>query len=693
MQLTCQTSCNQGMLVANRLSLRSNRKLLMTASANIFGADLSTPILALVDKGANLVMIVSCAVILGGMIILARRRRDRRISWTLTIIAAAVLLASLAHGVDITLFGHESSAAETGIVTFGGIFAIAAVFAVWRAFPQLIDMPRHGDFERGVVKTEALERLNASLVLEIDDRERDKAATYRETSHLRSIVDYVADGIATVDDSLNVSSWNRAAERIFSYDASAIVGKSLNTVIKGWPEAGTNVPREVIGYRPDGSTFPVEMTVGEFRVRGKRHYTAVFRDITDRKLQDDALRTAKDAADEASQAKSRFLANMSHEIRTPLGALLGFSELLINPDQPEHERAECISAIRRNGDLLSNIINDILDLSKVEAGKVQVEMQSVSVEDVITDISSLLGLQAQEKGIVLSVRYDGPMPPRIRTDALRLRQILVNIVGNAIKFTSRGEVEVTIKHTRRGRGRPQLAFAVRDTGPGISEVVAARLFNPFAQGDSSRTRMSGGTGLGLVLARRLAQLLGGDVELTQSTPDHGSTFTITVDPGEAEHGEQPIETPNVAPQGVISGRLDGIRILLVDDSPDNQMLITKFLTMAGALVEVANNGREGVQKTSTDMFDLIVMDIQMPVMDGYEAIGHLRRSGYTRPVIALTAHALKEEQQRCLACGFDGHLSKPINRQFLIEKLQGYAAGLPLVGERGSEVLTQAHPN
>lgn len=398
----------------------------------------------------------------------------------------------------------------------------------------------------------------------------------------------------------------------------------------------------------------------------------VNRDITAQVQLEDNLRMAKVEAEAANRAKSAFLANMSHEIRTPLGALLGFSDLLVNEQLSPSEKLNYSAAIKRNGAFLSAVINDILDLSKVESGKFEVEKQSVSLNSILTDISTFLNLQAQEKGLILSVVTEGIVPNSIETDPVRIRQILINIVGNAIKFTDQGFVEVKIRLDSKPGSKPTLAIDVTDSGIGVSPLQATKLFAPFVQADVSTKRTHGGTGLGLVLSKKLANLLGGDVVLSQSELGKGCTFSITIDPGFMKNvlfENNTATTLNLSPlphPDKASPSLQGIKILLVEDSADNQLLITRFLNLAGASVDTAANGQEALDKVQGTHFDLLLMDLQMPIMDGYEATSELRKKGFQTPIIALTAHALKEERLRCLASGFNEHLCKPVDRKLLI---------------------------
>ena len=281
---------------------------------------------------------------------------------------------------------------------------------------------------------------------------------------------------------------------------------------------------------------------------------------------------------------------------------------------------------------------------------------------------------ARAKGISLNITADVEVRCVIQSDPVRLRQILLNIIGNAIKFTAQGSVDVSVRFQHGPDGASTLEFLVKDTGCGISADAAAKLFAAFTQADESTTRKFGGTGLGLVLSRRLAQVLGGDVSLCESTPGAGSIFKITIDPGEVR--VDLAQTAGGAPLKFASekvfqerGKLHGLKFLLVDDGPDNQFLVGSFLRIAGAEVDVADNGREGMEKALSTDYDAVLMDIQMPIMDGYTSTEALRKKGYRKPILALTARAMTGERDRCLAGGFDDHVSKPIERDELIGKL------------------------
>jgi PAS domain S-box-containing protein len=384
---------------------------------------------------------------------------------------------------------------------------------------------------------------------------------------------------------------------------------------------------------------------------------------------------SKEKAESASSAKSTFLANMSHEIRTPLGAIVGFAELLQREDQSQPERLSAISIIKRNGDHLARLVNEILDLSKIEAGHLEIEQLQFDISEVLDYVRDFSRFKAREKGIDLKFSYAPNLPRKITTDPTRLRQILLNLIGNAIKFTNRGEVEVSVDYCEAGthNGRPALRFTIRDTGVGLTEAQQRSLFRPFVQADSSMNRKYGGTGLGLALSRKLARALGGDVYLVQSTVGQGSTFLLEICAGQtcAE------TTSSLRTQEIIESRRNlpkGLNILLAEDSEDNQILIQSLLKPMSARITVVDNGAEAVEAALRGNYDLILMDIQMPKMNGYEAVHKLRAHHYKKPIVALTAHALKEDRELAFRSGFDDHLTKPINRQALNGVIAHYTA-------------------
>lgn len=410
-------------------------------------------------------------------------------------------------------------------------------------------------------------------------------------------------------------------------------------------------------------------------------------EVAERQRAEQQVQKAKHAAEAGSQAKSAFLANMSHEVRTPLTAILGFADVLLEHTRSGDAPTECtevVQIIRRNGEHLLRVLDDILDLSKIEAQQLTVELAPCQPCRVVADVLSLVRVRAEARGLSLRVEYAGPVPRTIATDATRLRQILLNLLSNAIRFTERGEVRLIVTF-RPDRHRPQLQFDVTDTGIGMDPQRAGRLFQPFTQADASTTRRFGGTGLGLTISKRLAQMLGGDVTLVQSRPGGGARFRATIDTGPLEDVplvEDPLAATTVecADEPAPSYKdlsLQGCRVLLAEDGPDNQRLITRLLEKAGAAVTTAENGRRAVDealaaRAAGQPFDVILMDMQMPILDGYEATRLLRQRGYTGPVIALTAHAMSTDCEKCLACGCDEYVRKPFNRAALLATIRGF---------------------
>jgi len=380
----------------------------------------------------------------------------------------------------------------------------------------------------------------------------------------------------------------------------------------------------------------------------------------------------------ANRAKSDFLANMSHEIRTPMTAIMGFADILTNPHLAESDKLNSVNTVRRNAEYLLRIIDDILDVSKIEAGMLRVERIKCSPIQEVDDVHAMLEPRASAKGLSLNVEYAWPIPETIESDPVRIRQILVNLIGNAIKFTSTGGLKVRVSlGAETAAGQRQLVFEVTDTGVGMTPEQMARIFKPFSQADETMTRKFGGTGLGLVISKRLAELLGGTLEV-ESQAGRGSTFRAAIATGPLAGVAMRTSTDRIkrkhdsaAPRLRFRNR---VHILLAEDGIDNQRLITYHLARAGAEVVVAENGRIAVDRImearhSNAPFDVVLMDMQMPEMDGYTATAVLRRNGYAGPIIALTAHAMSGDREKCLAAGCDEYATKPINAAALIQKI------------------------
>ncbi len=395
-----------------------------------------------------------------------------------------------------------------------------------------------------------------------------------------------------------------------------------------------------------------------------------------------ALDRARSEAQAANKTKTRFLANMSHEIRTPMNGVINMLDVFgdgeLRPDQ-----RHSVDVAHRSAQALLHLLNDIVDLAKVEAGALELEQRPFSLERTIREVVEFFSLSAGSKGLTLEFVLDPDAPDGVIGDGFRLRQVLINLVGNAIKFTREGTVTVTLGPISPDVPLPEgadrwIEVAVRDTGIGVDPADIERIFDPFIQADASSTRQHGGTGLGLAISRQLVERMGGWLT-AHSVPGEGSTFRAVLPVAVAEH----VPEPEVERAGRTV--FEGARVLIVEDNPVNRLVVEKLLRAAEIETEAALDGRAGYEMTMGGDFDLVLMDCQMPVMDGYDATRALRATGYNRPIVALTANAMEGDREKCLAAGMDDFLSKPLRRSALLAALHRWLPPTPIVQRAPSD--------
>lgn len=520
---------------------------------------------------------------------------------------------------------------------------------------------------------------------ELEDRVLERTIELRESEcRLRIMIDKMPAGILLIDaDTHTIVDGNPVACKMIGATKERIIGHTCHKFVCPAKEGrcpisnlGQNVDNaDRLLLKANGEQLPVLKTVVPLEIDERHLFLEVFVDISEQKRAEREILRAKEAAEAANVAKSQFLANMSHEIRTPLNAIIGFTDILrkVGSHADEAAREDYLATIHTSGRHLLNLINDVLDLSKIEADKLQIEQIRCSPHEILCDVVSVLRVRALEKGLSLDCRWLSGVPETILTDPARFRQLLMNLVSNAVKFTKTGGVQVIAKLVP-DQPDSRLVIQVTDTGIGIPTDKFEAIFDPFIQADNSVTRHFGGTGLGLTISRRIARALGGDIEVS-SEVGKGTTFLVSISTGPLKDIEI-LEAPTT--DGMRSIRpqeqeplpsLAGVDVLLVEDGESNRKLISLVLREAGAKVMTAENGQIGVDLALTTPANLVLMDMQMPVMDGYTATTLLRQKGVRTPIIALTAHAMTGDEEKCRAAGCSGYVTKPIDGDLLVRTI------------------------
>ena len=518
-------------------------------------------------------------------------------------------------------------------------------------------------------------RLFVGCIVDLSDLKATKADLLSSTEVTRAILETAVNPIITIDAKGHICSFNPAAERMFQYTTSEVIGRNVNLLMpspyreehdgylsrylhEGNPRI-IGVGREVTAQRKDGSIVPIHLSVGAMEISGAPMFVGIISDISEQKRHEAELQ-AKKAAEAGSRAKSAFLAHMSHEIRTPMNAILGFTELALQDHTLSPETAKHLDTIYGSARALLTIINDILDVSRLEAGKYKLEIIGFHLPNMIAETVELMHQRAAEKDLIISIEYDSHLPQRVMGDPTRLRQVILNLLSNAVKFTNKGSIKVVASATSSA---DRIQFDVVDTGIGMSEVEMAKVFEPFMQADSSISRRFGGTGLGTTICKQIIELMSGDIWL-ESQLGVGTTVHFVISLPETEPDQICLyeEIPNKS-EGFIPPRL--FNVLLVEDLENNAYLATIRLKQIGHEVEWAKNGLEALEAYQKGGHDLILMDVMMPVMDGLQATREIRQLEVLQekhiPIIALTASVMKEDEMKYLEAGMDAIAGKPID--------------------------------
>lgn len=500
------------------------------------------------------------------------------------------------------------------------------------------------------------------------DKKRTRTA---EGAVFQTVLDSLPNIYCILDAEGRFLHWNNKAAEVTGYSAeefqqmnvlSMYAEKDRERIFARMHEAfekgEASIEAELL--TKDGRMIPYLITGKRVVIDGKAYVSGLGTDLTEQRQREQELQKAHQKAEEANRAKSEFLGNMSHEIRTPLNSIIGLSNLLLDAGLGGKQR-DFLEKICQSGHHLLGIVSDILDFSKIEAGQLKIEQIDFKLSEVVAKLEHLLADRAAEKNLRLSFTTDPNIFKVLHGDPLRLGEILINYVDNAIKFTATGEIAVSARVTETGDGTQLLRFEVRDTGIGISPEELRRLFQPFQQADSSTTRKFGGTGLGLIICKRLAELMGGTAGV-ESRPGHGSTFWFTARLNEGSPNAQILRSAASDSPSANRTSLRGKHILLAEDNLFNQLVACEMLGKGDAIVHTAQNGQEALEWLNKETFDCVLMDVQMPLMGGIEATQHIRSNpAFARlPIIAMTANALSEDKDICLNAGMSDYITKPI---------------------------------
>lgn len=533
---------------------------------------------------------------------------------------------------------------------------------------------------------DALQEAQAALErqqLKLADEVRERTAEFMTSeARTRAVLHTMADSVVQIDAAGTILLTNFAVSSMFGYEEEELAGQNVK-ILMPEPDRSRHdgylqryqqtrqakvVGRqlEVRGRRKDGSTFPLELAVNELVDDAGITFIGVMRDLTLHHEMLQAQQAALEEAQRLANMKSAFLANMSHEIRTPLSAVMGFARINMRENEGRRSQVTC-KRILEAAEHLLEVINDILDFSKIEADKLKTEMRPFELAPMLEASLTYVADTAKGKGVEMALAASADLPAWVAGDSLRIKQILINLLSNAVKFTQRGSVKLTVDRVEAAN----LRFRVEDTGIGMTPEQLGRLFDAFEQADSSTSREYGGTGLGLAISRRLAGLMGGNITV-ESTPGLGSIFTLTLPLTET----LPQSTP-ARVQLLVTKRLAGLRLLVADDVETNRLIIDDLLQQEGAQAEYAVNGRDALDllaQCGSAAFDAVLMDVQMPVLDGLDATREIRKCAPQLPVIGLTAHALADERDKCLAAGMVDHVTKPVDPDTLVAAILRHVA-------------------